>query len=41
MMKKDNWPNGTPIKITTEAVGIEAADQLHDWLLLQDMPKKP
>ncbi len=41
MMKKDNWPNGTPIKITTEAVGIEAADQLHDWLLLQDMPKRP
>jgi len=41
MMKKDNWPNGPPIKITTEAVGIEAADQLHDWLLIQDVPQKP
>ena len=41
MMKKDNWPNGTPIKITTEAVGIEAADQLHDWLLLEEVRQKP
>jgi hypothetical protein len=41
MMKKDNWPNGTPIKITTEAVGIEAADQLHDWLVLEGLRPKP
>ena len=41
MMKKDNWPNGTPIKITTEAVGIEAADQLHDWLLMEEVRQKP
>ncbi len=40
MMKKDNWPNGTPVKITTEAVGIEAADQLHDWLLLEESQQK-
>jgi hypothetical protein len=41
MMKKDNWPNGTPIKITTEAVGIEAAEQLHDWLYLEGLRQKP
>ena len=41
MMKKDNWPNGTPVKITTEAVGIEAAEQLHDWLFLEGLRQKP
>src|ERR1044072_2326146 len=35
MLKKDNWPTGTPIRITTEAVGIEAAEQVRDWLLVQ------
>ena len=40
MMKKDNWPNGTPIRITTEAVGIEAAEQIHDWLLLEEARSK-
>jgi hypothetical protein len=40
MLKKDNWPTGTPIRITTEAVGIEAAEQVRDWLLLQDIQKK-
>jgi hypothetical protein len=40
MMKKDNWPNGTPIRITTEAVGIEAAEQVHDWLLLEEARRK-
>jgi hypothetical protein len=34
MLKRDNWPNGTPIRITTETVGIEAAEQVHDWLLI-------
>ena len=34
MLKKDNWPTGTPIRITTEAVGIEAAEQVRDWLLI-------
>ncbi len=40
MLKKDNWPTGTPIRITTEAVGIEAAEQVRDWLVLQDIRKK-
>ena len=40
MLKKDNWPTGTPIRITTEAVGIEAAEQVRDWLLVQDIQKK-
>jgi len=40
MLKKDNWPNGTPIRITTEAVGIEAAEQVRDWLVLEDVKKK-
>ena len=39
-VKKDNWPNGTPIRITTEAVGIEAAEQVRDWLILEDVKKK-
>ena len=38
-VKKDNWPTGTPIKITTEAVGIEAAEQVGDWLILEDVKK--
>jgi hypothetical protein len=40
MLKKDNWPTGTPIRITTEAVGIEAAEQVRDWLVLEDRKKK-
>ena len=40
MLKKDNWPTGTPIRITTEAVGIEAAEQVRDWLLVQDIKRK-
>ena len=39
MLKKDNWPTGTPIRITTEAVGIEAAEQVRDWLFVQDIKK--
>ena len=39
-LKKDNWPTGTPIKITTEAVGIEAAEQVRDWLVIQDRNRK-
>ena len=39
MLKKDNWPNGTPIRITKEAVGIEAAEQVRDWLLVKDIKK--
>jgi hypothetical protein len=33
-LRKSEWPTGTPIKITTEAAGIEAADQLYSWLSL-------
>ena len=40
MLKRDNWPNGTPIRITTEAVGIEAAEQVHDWLIVEDIKRK-
>lgn len=36
MLKKDNWPNGTPVRITTEAVGIEAAEQVRDWLIVEE-----
>ena len=41
MLKKDNWPNGTPIRITTEAVGIEAAEQVQDWLIVEELKKNP
>jgi hypothetical protein len=40
MLKKDNWPNGTPIRITTEAVGIEAAEQVRDWLIVEQLRNK-
>lgn len=41
MLKRDNWPTGTPIRITTEAVGIEAAEQVRDWLIVQEIRKNP
>jgi hypothetical protein len=40
MLKRDNWPNGIPIRITTEAVGIEAAEQVYDWLIVEDIRHK-
>lgn len=40
MVKRDNWPGGTPIKITAEAVGVEAAEQIHDWLILEALRKR-
>jgi len=40
MLKKDNWPTGTPIRITTEAVAIEAAEQVRDWLIVEEIRKK-
>jgi len=40
MVKRDNWPGGTPIKITAEAVGVEAAEQVHDWLILEALRKR-
>ena len=33
-LRKSGWPNGTPIRITPEAAGIEAADGLYFWLKL-------
>jgi hypothetical protein len=40
MLKRDNWPTGTPIRITTETVGIEVAEQVRDWLIVQEQKKK-
>jgi hypothetical protein len=34
-LRKSSWPTGTPIKITTEATGIEAAEQLYASLVLK------
>jgi hypothetical protein len=39
MLKRDNWPTGTPIRITTEAVAIEAAEQVRDWLIVEEVRK--
>ena len=39
-VRRDNWPGGIPIKITAEAVGVEMAEQVHDWLLLEALRKK-
>ena len=38
-MRKQDWPNGTPIRITPEATGIEAADGLYFWLRLAAVKK--
>jgi hypothetical protein len=38
-MRKSDWPNGTPIRITPEAAGIEAADGLYFWLKLAAVKK--
>jgi hypothetical protein len=41
MLKRDNnWPTGTPIRITKEAVAIEAAEQVRDWLVVDDIRKR-
>jgi hypothetical protein len=40
MLKRDNWPNGIPIRITTEAVGIEVAEQVYDWLIVEDIRRR-
>jgi hypothetical protein len=40
MLKKDNWPTGTPIRITTEAVAIEAAEQVRDWLIVKNLSRR-
>jgi hypothetical protein len=33
-MRGSNWPSGTPVKITEEAAGIEAAEQLYYSLVM-------
>lgn len=38
-MRRSEWPGGTPIKITPEAAGIEAADHVFDWLRLHELRK--
>jgi len=40
MLKKDNWPTGTPIRMTTEAVAIEAAEQVRDWLIVKNFSRR-
>jgi hypothetical protein len=40
MLKRDNWPTGTPIRMTKEGVGIEAAEQVRDWLMVDDIRKR-
>lgn len=35
-MRKSDWPGGTPIRITAEAAGTEAAEYVHDWLRLDE-----
>ncbi len=39
-MQKSGWPNGTPIRITPEAAGIEAAETLYHLLAIKT-PIKP
>jgi len=39
-LRKSDWPNGTPIRITPEATGSEAADGLYFWLRLAAAEKK-
>ena len=39
-MRRDGWPNGTPIRITPEGTGIEAADGLYFWLKLAAAKKR-
>jgi hypothetical protein len=33
-MRKSDWPNGTPVKITSEGAGIEVAEQLYYSLVM-------
>jgi hypothetical protein len=40
-IRKSEWPNGAPIKITAEAAGIEAADALHFSLKLAAAKANP
>lgn len=35
-MRKSDWPGGTPIRITADAAGTEAAEYVHAWLRLEE-----
>ena len=35
-MRKSDWPGGTPIRITAEAAGTEAAEYVYTWLRLEE-----
>jgi hypothetical protein len=39
-LRKSNWPNGTPVKMTPEDAGIEAAESLYQWLVFAAATKK-
>jgi hypothetical protein len=39
-MRRSDWPNGSPIKITPEAAGIEAAEHVYDCLRLAEIRKR-
>lgn len=40
-LRKSNWPNGTPVKMTPEDAGIEAAESLYQWLVFAAATRKP
>jgi hypothetical protein len=40
-LRKSNWPNGTPVKLTPQDAGIEAAESLYQWLRFAAATKKP
>ena len=39
-LRSSNWPNGTPVKMTPEAAGIEAAESLYQWLVFDAARRK-
>jgi hypothetical protein len=39
-LRKSNWPNGTPVKMTPEDAGIEAAESLYQWLVFAAATRK-
>lgn len=40
-VRQDRWPSGTPIKITPEAAGAEAAEMVLDWFKLAEAQPPP
>ena len=39
-LRKSGWPGGTPIRITADGTGVEAAEHFHDWLRLQEVKSR-